>query len=484
MGRDMRGYRRTPEEKESSRRILRGTAAAVIAVFAVMTVYICVYAARSGRTFFDNDYNTRPQMLLSQNRRGSIYAADGQVLAETVTGADGSDIRSYPFGALFAHAVGYDVYGASGIEDAAEYDLVRSDLPLTRKAEYDRAGQKYPGNNVITTLDPALQRAASDALGIYRGAIIVTDPRDGRILAMVSRPDYDPNDMRENWEEYRTQSDTAVLLNRATQGLYPPGSTFKIVDAAEYLAEHGASADGYSFRCSGSITLEGGTIRCYHGQAHGALDLRGSFAQSCNCSFANMGMGLDRAAFGRLLDDLLFNRELPFDMPHSRSRAAAGADTDAADIVQLSIGQGGTGITPLHLNMITSAAANGGILMRPYMIDRVETAEGSLIRETTPEAYGRILSEDVAAGLRSLMEAVVEEGTATKLKGFGYTAAGKTGSAEFDESDPTQSHAWFTGYAPAEDPQVCVTIILEGAGSGGGYAVPMARDIFDCFFKK
>ena len=155
--------------------------------------------------------------------------------------------------------------------------------------------------------------------------------------------------------------------------------------------------------------------------------------------------------------------------------------TADSDMMQVSIGQGTPSITPLQLNMITCAIANEGILMEPYLIDYVQNSAGNQIKVFSPSAYGSIMEKEEEAVLKALMEDVVEEGTATRLKGLSYTAAGKTGSAEYG-TIKGESHAWFTGFAPAEDPQVCVTIIIEGAGAGGDYAVPIAKRIFDAYF--
>ncbi len=148
--------------------------------------------------------------------------------------------------------------------------------------------------------------------------------------------------------------------------------------------------------------------------------------------------------------------------------------------MQASIGQGTDSITPLHMNMITCAIANDGILMKPYLIDRVENENGSVMKQFTSGAYGKLITEQEAENLTQLMAEVVESGTATKLKGLGYTAAGKTGSAEYNNVK-TDSHAWFTGFAPVENPQICVTVIIEGAGSGGDFAVPIAKRIFNAY---
>ncbi len=475
------GSKRSKTEKRTAQSQIRLISGVMIALFLVLCGYITAYALTNQRTLFENDYNTRPQMLLSQNIRGSILAADGNVLAETLVGEDGTLYRSYPYNEMFSHIVGFATYGKSGLEDAEDYYLVRSGLSLSEKAKYDETGAKYPGNNVRTTLETSLQEAAYRTMGIYRGAVVLSEVKTGRILAMVSKPDFDPNMVRANWDSYLNDSESGVLLNRVTQGTYPPGSTFKIIDAMEYLQEVPDGINTYRYNCTGHFTLENESIHCYHNESHGGVDLTTSFAKSCNTSFANIGASLDKKSFTQFLSKLYFGRALPYDLPAAKSHVKAGEDMNATDLVQLSIGQGETGISPLHLNMITSAVANGGVMMKPYVVERIEAADGRTIRKNEPVQLGRIIDETTAEQMQRLLKSVVDFGTATKLQNSLYTAAGKTGSAEFTD-DPSKSHAWFTGYAPAEDPQVCVTIIIEGAGSGGSYAVPMAKDVLDAYF--
>ena len=377
--------------------------------------------------------------------------------------------------------MGYASNGKFGIEALANYYLINSNAKLADKVASDVAGVKYPGDSVVTTLDVGLQEVAFQSLGIYKGAVIVSEPATGKILAMVSKPDYDPNKIDEIWQELIEDKDSTVLLNRATQGLYPPGSTFKIVTALEYIRENPDTYDQYTYQCNGRFTSGQDTINCYHGSVHGAEDFTKSFAKSCNASFANIGMQLDRSHFNDTLNGLLFNQELPVSFAYNKSKLTISDTTSDADIMQAAIGQGKTQITPLHLNMITSAIANQGMLMKPYMVDYVKNKEGSIIKQFNPDACKRLLSQEEAAALTDLMKEVVESGTGTKLSGLTYTAAGKTGSAEYS-SVKTESHAWFTGFAPAESPEVCVTIIIEGAGSGGDYAVPIAKRIFDEYF--
>lgn len=474
------GRNKKTEKKKKNPQIMI-IAAAFTGLFLCLIVYIVQYALSNQQELMNNSYNGRQQMLLSQNRRGTIYSADGDILAITTVQTDDTETREYPYGGLFAHAVGYSVNGRMGVESQANYYLIHSNAPLSVKAAAEDADDKFPGDDVYTTLDVQLQQIASTALGVYKGAILVTEPSTGKILAMVSKPDFDPNTIASEWDTLREDATSSVLLNRTTQGLYPPGSTFKMITALEYIRENPDTYQNYSFNCTGSITRGEDRIQCYHGSVHGQVDFTRSFAKSCNSSFANIGLSLDRSAFSDTLNGLLFNQDLPLSLTYNKSSVGMDADTSDSDTMQVSIGQGSVSMTPIHLNMITSAIANQGTLMEPYLIDCVKNSEGTIVKSFEPTEYGQLLTEKEASILTDLMTDVVEEGTATRLSGLSYTAAGKTGSAEYG-TVKGDSHAWFTGFAPAEDPEICVTIIIEGAGSGGDYAVPIAKRIFDGYF--
>lgn len=452
-------------------------------LFAVLIGYLAYFVSTNEQEMINNSYNSRQEILLSQNYRGTIYSRDGDVLAETQMDAGQNETRIYPYKNLFSHIVGYSTQGRMGVEALANYYLINTNTSLNNKVANDMAGVKNPGDNVYTTLDVEIQQVADEQLSIYRGAVIVTEVKTGKVLAMVSHPDFDPNEIADIWDSLVENDSSSVLVNRATQGLYPPGSTFKIVTALEYIRENPDTYNSYQFNCPGYFKLGDSRINCYHGANHGQVSFEKSFAKSCNSSFANIGTGLDRSSFADTLDDLLFNRELPLTLTYAKSNVQVSEDMTADEIMQTSIGQGKTQITPMHLNMITCAIANKGVLMKPYVIDRVENDAGSIVKSFKPSNYGKLMEESEAEILKELMTAVVESGTASKLKGLTYTAAGKTGSAEYNNVKG-DSHAWFTGFAPAEDPEVCVTIVVEGAGSGGDYAVPIARRIFDAYFRE
>ncbi|MBO5145174.1 MAG: FtsW/RodA/SpoVE family cell cycle protein [Lachnospiraceae bacterium] len=447
-------------------------------LFAAISVYLVHFVYYDSPQVINNSYNAKRQDILAEKTiRGDIMSSDGQVLATTLVN---SDARYYPFGEVFSHAVGYATNGKMGVEQSANTYLVSSNISLNDKLQDDLADKKHMGNTVVTTYDAKLQKIAYDALGLYDGAVIVTEPTTGRVLAMVSKPDFDPNTIDEIWDSIINDETSSVLLNRATQGLYPPGSTFKILTALEYIRENPDDYKTYLFNCTGRFVNGKDTINCFHGTKHGEVDFTRSFAKSCNSSFANIGLKLDRAAFEDTLESLYFNSELPVSFLAKKSSISKDIQTSDSVMLQTVIGQGATQVTPLQIAMITAMIANNGEMMIPYTIERVETADGTVIKQYTPTSLGQLITEEEAAALQELMSAVVEEGTGTRLSGQSYQAAGKTGSAEYNSF--SDSHAWFTGYTYHTDKPLQITVIMEGAGSGGEYAVPVARRILDQYY--
>lgn len=452
-------------------------------IFIGMISYLCVYVRDNEQDLLNNSYNARQAILASENTRGTIFDRNGEKLAYTESNGE-IENRVYPYTNLFSHVVGYSTKGKTGIESLANYYLINSDIPLSEKVENDLAQKKNPGNEVHTTLDANLQQVVYDSLGIYKSACVVTNVKTGEVLAMVSKPDFDPNTIVQDWDKFVEEEQTknsSVLLNRATQGLYPPGSTFKMITSLQYIREHDTSVEGYHYNCNGRFSHGNTSIQCYHGANHGSEDFYKAFAKSCNCAFSSIGVGLDRNAYGNTLNSLLFNTDLPLDINYSKSILEVDDSVSDDEMIQISIGQGKAQITPMHMNMITAAIANDGLLMKPRFINRVLSDNGSIVKTFSNESCGQILTKEESDILTELMIGVVNEGTATKLKTDAYQAAGKTGSAEYN-GVKEDSHAWFTGFAPADDPEIAVTIIIEGIGSGGDYAAPIAKRIFDAYF--
>lgn len=451
-------------------------------LFVALIGYFVYFQVIRSETFINSSYNKRQDLFAKTVVRGEIMDRNGEVLAETITDADGNETRNYPYGRMFAHVVGYSTNGKSGIESNMNLSLLRSHAFVLEKLANEFQGEKNPGDNIVTTLDLGLQKTAYNALGNYDGAVVVMEPSTGKILAMVSKPDYDPNTIAENWEEITAEDSTeSLLLNRATQGLYPPGSTFKIFTTLEYIREN-RDYSGYSFDCDGDFSEDGTIIHCYNNDVHGEEDLLSSFANSCNSSYANLGLTLDTDSFQKTCNSLLFNQKLPYANGSSQSSFKLDKNTSVSDIMETSIGQGETLVTPLHMLLVVSAIANDGVLMKPYLIDHTENYLGDVVKEYEPSEYGTLLEKEEAQTMQEFMKTVVTSGTGKKLNGQSYTAAGKTGSAEFSDSDDS-SHAWFVGYAHREDKtDIAVAVIVEGAGSGSSYAVPIAKQVLDAYY--
>ena len=453
-----------------------------LALFIAMSVYFAYFITFGAEDFINNSYNARVSQFSEDVIRGDVLSSDGQVLATTKVASDGSEIREYPYGRVFAHAVGYNTNGKSGVELDGNFEMLRSHSFFLTRLINDFKDEKDQGDSVVTTLDADLQQTAYNAFGDYRGAVVAIEPKTGRILCLMSKPDYDPGSIEANWEALNSDSDSSVLLNRGIQGLYPPGSTFKILTALSYLNEGGSRED--SFDCAGEYTENGYTIHCYGNTAHGHEDLDTAFAKSCNVAFSQAGLSLDITKYRNLAENMLFNKDIPTKLSNvKRSSFDLKKGDDPVLVMQTAIGQGDTLVTPIHMAMIASAIANGGVVMEPYIMDKVVNDNGDLVRAYFGSTYGSVMSSEDAKTLRSMMRGVVTDGTGSALISDAYKAYGKTGSAEYT-SDKNATHSWFVGFAKTDEKEIAVAVIMEGAGSGSSHAVPVARAMFDNFFTK
>lgn len=452
-------------------------------LFLALIAYFVYFQVYKSEKFINSPYNSLQDLFSEHVIRGDILSADGEVLATTKTGKDGTETRSYPKGRTFAHVVGYDVNGKAGLENQENFSLLRSHEFFLKQIGENLAGKKNMGDTVVTTLDSRIQQLAYEGLGSFDGAVIVMEPETGKILAMVSKPDYDPNRVKRDWESLTADGST-VLYNRATQGKYAPGSVFKIFTTLEYFRENPKAYENYSYDCSGEISVDGQTIHCAGNKRHGQETLQSSFSNSCNSSFANLSLSLNRTEFKQTCDGLLFNKNLPIAFESSKSSFTLSDKDNKAMAMETGIGQGKTLVSPLHMAMIASAIDNDGILMRPYLVSHVQNDSGVQVTGNTPQEYGRLMTEKETALLQKYMRAVVTEGTAAKLSGQSYEAAGKTGTAQVSDSSDT-TNAWFVGYAKKNGYQdIAVAVVVEKSGAGSTYAVPIAKKIFDVYFNR
>lgn len=473
------------EQQEQTKR--NGNKEVMHVTYLFVIIFMCLignmvyFMVVQSKDVINNSYNQRQNILAERVVRGKILGSKGEVLAETKTDLMGNETRNYPYGRMFTHVVGHSTEGKTGIELSENFNLLTSnDNPVTNM-KLKLEGEKTIGDNVITTLNVDLQKVAYEALGSYRGAVVVSEPSTGKILAMVSKPDYDPNpsSLNINWNNLVADTDhTSCLVNRATQGLYPPGSTFKIFTALEYVREN-SNYKRFTYDCHGKEEQEGYVVNCYQNHVHGHLDLKTAFAKSCNSCFASIGTRLDIKQYRKTCESLLFQQQLPTSIVHKKSSFVLDEKSNKEEVMHTAMGQGKTQITPLHASMVLSAIANKGVLMKNYVVDHLESDNGKVVRQTTPTEYGSLMTEEEAAVLTDFMKEVVKSGTATSLSSLSYSVAGKTGSAEYDASN--NSHAWFMGFAPADNPKIAVTVIVEGVGTGSEYAVPIAKRIFQAY---
>lgn len=449
-----------------------------VGLFLIMMGYIAHFNVVKSQDVIRDPHNARLDSLADRVVRGKILDRNGKVLAQTEVSEDGTETRDYPYDSMFAHVVGYTDQGKSGLESEMNFELLTSNAFFLEKFYQEFKDQKNIGDNVVTTLDVKLQEAAYNALGSSKGAVVVIEPDTGKILAMVSKPDFNPGNVKKNWESLNANEE-AVLLNRATQGHYVPGSTFKLVTALEYMREQG-SLSAYSYDCTGKIEAGSNSIHCFGGKVHGKVDFRDSLAYSCNTSFCNIGADLDVGKFQKTAKELLFNSKLPGKFPYKKSSFSLKKNAGTAEKMMTSMGQGQTQMSPYHMVLITSAIANGGILMEPYLVDSVTNYKGVVIDENKPERYKKLMTAQEASELKNYMTSVTDYGTASVLRGKKYTSAGKTGTAEYS-SDKEKDHSWFTGFSNVDNPDLAISVIIESS-DGTAKAVNVAKEVFDAYY--
>lgn len=466
------------EQKRITNRELYFVMYLFIGLFMLMPCYLGYFLFAKSGEIINNPYNLRQENFEKQVVRGSILTADKEVIARTEVGEDGTETRVYPFENLFSHVVGYSQSGKDGLEKIYNFQLLTSDIPVYEKIANGLKELKDSGNQLITTLNYTLQKTASEALDGKKGAVVVMEPSTGKILAMVSKPDYNPNQIEEIWESLSERQDTeqGYLLNRATQGRYPPGSTFKILTALEYLREYPEKISDFSYTCKGSYQYEGTVINCYHQNVHGTISFETAFAKSCNGAFASIGSELSKERFTDLCESFLFNRDLPIALSYVSSQFHLSDSSPAWEVLQTVIGQGTVEITPLHLAMIAAAIANDGVMMKPYLVDAITDAHGTPVKRYKPQSYGVPIQAEEAEQLTEWMVKCVTDGTGYNVASKQYQVAGKTGTAEWDPKK--EAHSWFVGFAPAEEPEVVVSVIVEEGGAGSTQAALIADKIF------
>jgi penicillin-binding protein A len=494
------GDERAPHEDRGEsvdtqiRRVGIGLMVALLAVFAQLN-FVQIFAAES---IASNPANIRSLLREYSIKRGDILTADGKVIARSRATRDNLKyLRTYPGGELYGHITGYYsiVFGTRALESAYNSQLLGEGGVISMQDIEDNfLGSGRQGDDVVTTINSRLQQTARAALGDQVGAVVAIEPQTGEIKALWSNPSYDPGPFASHTpaEERRyartlePKSPDSPIVNGATQKGYPPGSTFKVVTAAAAL-DTGRYQPTSTFDDPVALDLPQtnddltnfSKTTCAGG---GRIDLFTALEVSCDTTFARLGLDIHDELHDTA-ERFGFNREVPFDIRVEPSRFPNVGDDAKPLRAFAGVGQGDVVATPLQMALVAAAIADGGVVPRPRLTKQIIDASGGIVDSFSPEVIDRAVSEETAAEVTRMMVAVVEEGTGTNAQIPGVPVAGKTGTAQ--SAAGAAPHAWFICFAPADDPQLAVAVVVENGGSfgaeatGGVVAAPIARAVLE-----
>ena len=445
----------------------------------LLVLYALLFGFTSYWSIFDSDSlkanqaNRRPLLEEQTIKRGDILAADGSVIARSRPVGKGNNrvyVRHYPQGPLFGNPIGYSFV----TQGRVGFELSHNDELVGNKTEFlsvldELQGHAQEGDNVQSSLDPAAQEAAVNGLAGRRGSVVAIVPSTGEVRAMVSIPEYDPNEIPKHFAQLN-RDNSAPLFNRATQAGYPPGSTMKVVTATAALDSGDFSTDSVLSGRSPQI-IDGVPLSNSGGEQFGDIDMTTALTNSVNTWWAQVGEKLGKDTMFKYMERYGFNAKPRLDLPGFQLAASGVYDgnrlltpSDPIDIGRVAIGQERLRVTPLQMAEVAATVANNGELMEPRLWSRVIDPDG---RETKldPARQSRVMSEDTASKLNTMMQSVVREGTGTAGAVSGIDVAGKTGTAEITTG---VNDAWFIGFAPASDPQIAISCIVEHTSGFGG----------------
>jgi peptidoglycan glycosyltransferase len=466
----------------------------IVVLFGVLIAFTSYWSVFDAQALKDKQANKRPLLEQQQIERGRILAADGTVLARSLAKGSGDAlryVRRYPEDALYGHPIGYSFVR----EGDSEFEKYHNDELVGEGSEFgsildELRGETQEGNDVVTNIDPEAQRVAMEGLEAAGfGAVVAIEPSSGRVKVMASNPPYDPNRVPFELKELNENTLEAPRLNRATQGQYPPGSTFKVVTAAAGL-DSGAITPETTIDAPGTIEVQGQPLSNDFNQDFGAIALDTALTNSVNTWFAQLGEQLGAETLFEYMDVFGFGSTPAIDLPDDQVYTSGVFDggellgrNDPVDVARIAFGQERLAVTPLQMAEVAAAVANGGSLMKPQIWSRVVDPDGRVTERLDPSQYSRPIDEQTAAELTTAMEGVVSEGTGTNAAISGVPVAGKTGTAEtpFNEScggGSEENQAWFIGFAPADDPQIAIAATVECTTLfGGDVAAPIFREV-------
>lgn len=437
-----------------------------ITLFLILIGYMCYSIVTYGERWFATPYNPRLQAAIQSIDAGSIYDTNGVELAWTEDGERQYNSRRDVRRAV-SHVVGDSTGKTLGAETTFAKYIYGMDKDIIQRLQDIANGKSNEGSDITLTIDSELSEYIYDNMNAMTGSVVVMNYETGELLASVSIPTFDPEELKDS--DF-TPEDTS-LVDRATMGRYPPGSIMKIVTATAAI-EQGIDME---YTCTGEDIIEGQRVTCAGGAKHGTLDLAGAIEHSCNCYFAQLSVKLGGSALMDVATDYGFNTEFNFsDLTLYRSNFETSGNQ--GDLAWAGIGQYNDLITPLHAAMIAATVANDGVMMEPKLLKSVE-GNSIFSFSFAPTEYKRVMSEETAETLKEYMRQVVESGTGTSADIDGAQMYGKTGTAEFEEDGEVKNHSWFIGFIDDPDHPYAISVIFEGAGFGSRYAAPMAGKV-------
>ena len=460
------------------KRGVRNMALGMTFTFFILSLGLIYWQVVEAEALQTNPANRRLILLEDRITRGGIFDRNGEILAQSVE-KEGEMTRVYPKKEIYEPLLGYATWqhGSAGLEGSlGDWLLGVKDPTFTQEVQQFFQLPRQ-GDDVVLTLDSHLQQVAYEGLAGKTGAAVAINPRTGEVLAMVSQPSFDPNSLDEDWAEINERSGSP-LTNHAFS-LFPPGSTMKVVTSAALLRSGLNTTDLYD--CTGSTVINGQVIPEQNAKAHGWVNYNTALADSCNTYFATFGVRAGDEIFLEAAQGFGFGQTIPFELEVPQSSITnQEAIPDTLDVNLLAasaFGQGEVLVSPFHMALIAAGIANQGVIMQPYVVERVLDPQQNTIYQTQPQPWLNALSEAEADKVTSAMVTAVNEGTAAPGAISGVQVAAKTGSAEPGGDVPT--HAWYIAFAPAENPTIAVAVLVEHGGTGGGAAAPIAKRIME-----
>ncbi len=464
--------------------------------FVALISYIAYFQFFLADNIANQQDNKRLWAVRNEVLRGTIYDRNKNPLTTSARVNALTQKRSYVNGELYANALGYvdPKYGLTGLESSYDKELVTYNkltnnfMNLVKDFNVDKLKKMFEnrkededkvGNGIITTLDPTLQKIANDALGDRKGAVVALNPKTGEVLAMVSKPTYDPNDLDNAMKAANEgEAENSPLINRAISGLYPPGSTFKTVTLSSAL-ENMPGVTSRTFDDTGKIVFnDKQSLSNDNGEVNGTIDLKDAFRLSSNFVFGTLAMELGNDKLKTTAEKYGFNSTIDSDgFRIAQSQFPKVPKTEIGSIAQSGIGQGSDLATPMQMALVVSTVANDGKMMEPRLVNQVIDKDGNVVRTIEPKVEKQVISENNAAIIKDYMKNLVDSKVDSSWGFFeGTEAAGKTGTADYNlaNGESAKPHSWFIGLAPASNPKIAVAVIVENGGYGASAAAPIA----------